>query len=300
MQLNRNVFRLDAAACVERLCHFVRNKREELRRESIVVPLSGGLDSSTVLLLCARAVGKERVRALLMPENGRTPDAQAFARMLTDRFDIGTIVRDIAPTLDAIGVDRANDDRWARHLDSDRRQDIARMRRMSFVTKLRSGGIGSARRQFARINTRHRVRSVVACLVAEERNALLVGCAHKSEGMLGLFVRFGVDDNADIMPLRDFYRSEILQIAEHLDVPREIIERAPNPEIVPGVVDKYRDILEFDAETVDLIVWGIEHGLVDEEIALQLRIPAEEVGEIREVIALTEHMRHPAASLNRR
>jgi NAD+ synthase len=296
--LDPSVFSLDAAAVIERLAAFIRDQRTALRRNGIVVPLSGGLDSSTVLLLCERAVGRERVTALLLPESDRSPDALAFARMLSDRAGIRTIDRDIAPALAALGVEPPDDERWNR-LDPEARRLLDPLLRKSFADHLRgtSGAPGQAR--FARINARHRVRSTIACLVAEERNDLLVGCAHRSEEMLGLFVKFGVDDNADVMPLKNLYRTEILQLAAALGVPREIIGRTPNPEIIPGVSDKYRDILGLDSATLDLVLWGIERGLPDEEIASQLRLGAGTVEEMREVVALTRHMREPSRTLSR-
>ena len=54
---------------------------------------------------------------------------------------------------------------------------------------------------FAMLNTKHRIRLVYAYKFVEERNLLLVGCAHKSEELLGLYVKFGIDDCADVMNL---------------------------------------------------------------------------------------------------
>ncbi len=75
MKLDSSIFKIDAAAYVERLCDFIRERQSTLHREGILVPFSGGLDSSTVLLLCARAVGTDHVTALLMPEIQGNPEA---------------------------------------------------------------------------------------------------------------------------------------------------------------------------------------------------------------------------------
>jgi NAD+ synthase len=128
-------------------------------------------------------------------------------------------------------------------------------------------------------------------------NFLVAGCAHKSEDMVGLFVKFGVDDIADIMPLKTLYRSHILQLAEFLGVPVEILNRTPNPDIIPGVSDKYMDILGLPCDMLDLILYGIEHGMNDEIIAAQLNLPEGRVVDIRNLIHQTEHMRSPSRSL---
>ncbi len=48
--------------------HAIRRQVGDLRRRGIVVGLSGGIDSSVVTCLCARALGAERVQVLFMPE----------------------------------------------------------------------------------------------------------------------------------------------------------------------------------------------------------------------------------------
>jgi hypothetical protein len=45
-----------------------------------------------------------------------------------------------------------------------------------------------------------------------------------------LYVKFGVDDSVDLMPLKNLYRSHILQIARYVGVPQSVIKRTPNPE----------------------------------------------------------------------
>ena len=50
-------------------------------------------------------------------------------------------------------------------------------------------------------------------------------------------------DAADLMPLKNLHRSQVLQIAAHLGVPDEILARSPNPDIIPGVNDKYMEML---------------------------------------------------------
>ena len=55
------------------------------------------------------------------------------------------------------------------------------------------------------------------------------------------------------MPLKHIYRSQILQIGQHIGIPAEILNRTPNPDMVPGVTDKYVSYLELPAQQVDLI-----------------------------------------------
>ena len=129
-------------------------------------------------------------------------------------------------------------------------------------------------------------------LIAEQNNWLVVGAAHKSEDLVGLYVKFGVDDCADLMPLKDLYRTQILMLAEYLGVPEEIRTRTPNPDLIPGVEDKYLDILGIPSATVDLILYGLEHAMTDADISSQTGVPEKKVGEIRTLVKNTEHMRN--------
>jgi NAD+ synthase len=164
--------------------------------------------------------------------------------------------------------------------------------------EIMNGGASFFRRSgFARFTSKQRVRLVVTYFIAKLRNLLVVGSAHKSEDMLGLFVKFGVDDVADLMPLKNLYRSQILQLASFLGVPEEIIQRTPNPDVIPGVNDKYVDILGLPANVMDLLVVGIERGMDDAEISTQLQLPLDKVHQVRELVRQTEHMRLPSQTL---
>ena len=75
----------------------------DLRRRGAVVGISGGIDSSVVAALCARALGAERVVGLLMPDRDSSSDALRLGRMLADQLGIEVVVEDIAEALAALG-----------------------------------------------------------------------------------------------------------------------------------------------------------------------------------------------------
>jgi NAD+ synthase len=299
MDLKPELFRIDAPAVTARLCEFIRERQATLQREGVLVPLSGGLDSSTVLLLCARAVGPEKVTALLLPERQGNPQARRYAQLVTRQFKIKTITRNLSPILARLGAyDLALSLLPTRRMkDWAARKYLASAREHLYLQILQGQATPFQRRYSARYASKQRVRAVVTYFLAEERNLLVVGCAHKSEDLPGLFVKFGVDDVADLMPLKNLYRSQILQVAVHLGVPEQILRRSPNPDILPGIEDKYLDMLGLPFDTLDLLLYGLEHGLADEEIASQLGLPVEKVQRIRDLVRQTGHMRSPSQTL---
>jgi len=174
------------------------------------------------------------------------------------------------------------------------RSKLSRSEENAFVVGLSGGGDRLTRQAMAMMYARQRLRMVVTYRYADLRNLLVVGSAHKSEDCLGLFVKFGVDDVADVMPLKGLYRSHVVKIAKAVGVPGEVIARTPNPEMLPGIHDKYLDVLGVSAGTADLILWGIEHGLDDQPIAAAAHASVGKVAELRRVVALSEHMRTPS------
>src|SRR4051812_23629559 len=73
-----------------------------LHRRGAVVGLSGGVDSSVVAALCARALGSDRVLGLFMPERDSSPDSLRLGRLIAETVGLrATASEDIAPILEA-------------------------------------------------------------------------------------------------------------------------------------------------------------------------------------------------------
>ena len=109
--LSPSVLTLDPAATASRIETSIRGiVRSQLRRRGVVVGLSGGVDSSVVGVLAARALGAENVLGLLMPEADSSPDSERLARMLTAAFHIRSVVEDITGMLTAAGCYRRRDE----------------------------------------------------------------------------------------------------------------------------------------------------------------------------------------------
>ena len=70
-----------------------------LRRRGVVVGVSGGIDSSVVAFLCARALGNHRVLALFTPEADSSPDSLRLGRSVAKALGIESVEEDITPIL---------------------------------------------------------------------------------------------------------------------------------------------------------------------------------------------------------
>lgn len=294
-EFTASVFDIDADQVASEIEVFLNETMGRLGRDGIVVALSGGLDSSTVLTLSVRSVGPDRVTALLLPDRRGAADARRFGRVVAERLSVQTAEIDTTRLNRAAGVYRFIGYRLPRGLvERIARRKISAGDENAFVAGLRGGGDRLTRQAMAMMYARQRLRMVVTCRYADLHRLLVVGSAHKSEDLLGLFVKFGVDDVADVMPLKGLYRSHVVQIARAISVPEEVITRTPNPEMLPGIQDKYLDVLRVSATTADLVLWGIEHGRSDASIAEAAEVSSAKVAELREVVSLSEHMRNPS------
>ncbi|HET6718256.1 MAG TPA: hypothetical protein VFH22_01335, partial [Rhodocyclaceae bacterium] len=107
LRIDAGVLRIDAAAETERIgAALKRFLVDDLKRRGLVVAMSGGIDSSVVAALCVRALGRERVQALLLPERDSSPETLRLSRLIADHLGLDAIVQDITPVLEACGCYR--------------------------------------------------------------------------------------------------------------------------------------------------------------------------------------------------
>src|SRR5262249_55341541 len=108
--LSWHVLDLDVAAEVERIAQWLREATARtLKRRGLVVATSGGIDSSVCLALAVRALGAERVQALVLPERDSSPDSADRAVLLTTHLGVAHTRQDISETLEAIGCYESRD-----------------------------------------------------------------------------------------------------------------------------------------------------------------------------------------------
>jgi NAD+ synthase len=293
VKLSNVCLKIDSEKYCRTTREFIREKMLEMRRSGIVVPISGGLDSSVVACLCVNAVGRNMVTGLLLPEKQGNPEADKYAGILAEFLKIKTAGVDISRVLKSLGTYKFILNKIPSHRLKAKLvgEYLDPSKESMFLKGIKGTGNKFIYRGVASFYTKQRVRLVAAYKFAEENNLLVAGSAHKSEDMVGLYVKFGIDDNADLMPLKNLFRTQIVQLAEFLKVPREITERTPNPDLVPGVTDKYMDILHINWQKLDLILYGLEKGMGTRMIAQQLDMSDSKIEQIKEIVSLTFHMK---------
>ena len=86
-------------------------------------------------------------------------------------------------------------------------------------------------------NIMARTRMIILYDKAKKHNALVCGTENRSEHLLGYFTRHG-DGASDIEPIRHIYKTNLYKLAEYLTVPERIITQAPSAGLWRGQTDE--------------------------------------------------------------
>ncbi|MCK7528359.1 MAG: hypothetical protein MZV64_67740 [Ignavibacteriales bacterium] len=102
---------LDANAETERLVAALKDTVAfKLKKRGAIVGVSGGIDSSVVLALCAKTFGPEKVLAIMMPERDSSPESKELATVLCEKFKVPYILEDITDAVNGFGCYKRRDE----------------------------------------------------------------------------------------------------------------------------------------------------------------------------------------------
>jgi len=197
--------------------------------KSLVVGISGGIDSSVVSTLCALSGIKTYVVG--MPINQLEDQeslSDAHGEWLTKKFNnVEFIKTDMSKVYD------------------------------SFLQTI-SGDIGErfATDKLTQANTRSRVRMVTLYQIAGSVGGIVVGTGNKVEDYgVGFYTKYG-DGGVDIAPIADLYKTEVWKLGEHLGVDERIITAAPTD----GLWDDGRTDEDQLGVSYEDLEYAMEHG----------------------------------------
>jgi NAD+ synthase len=215
---------LDAAAGTVR--SFLADYLADSGADGYVVGVSGGLDSALAAHLLVDAVGPDRVTGRILPADPSNSENIADARELCEGLGVEYRVTDIQPLVDDVTA--------ASHGD---------------LPKTAYG------------NAQARIRMTLLYQAANAEDLLVVGPNNRSELLLGYFTKYG-DGAADVAPLADLYKTEVVDLARLVGVPDHIVEKTPTAELWEDQTDPGE--LGAPYETIDPIL----RAYVDDDRAL--------------------------------
>ena len=289
------VLDIDAAEVVDQLSQQIRDVvGRRLRRRGVVLGLSGGIDSSVTAALCARALGKDRVFGVLMPEGESNDDSARLATLLAETLGISYIVENIGSTLDALGCYQRRDDAirtvipeygegWKSKIVLPNIADGIHYQIFSLIAESPSGEQRRVRLTpeaylgvVAATNFKQRTRKMLEYHHADRLWYAVAGTPNRLEYAQGFFVKNG-DGSADFKPIAHLYKTQVYQLGRYLRVPEEIVRRPPTTDTYSLEQSQEEFFFSLPLEKMDLCLYGKNHGLRPEEIAAGIGLTTEEI-----------------------
>ena len=208
-------------------------------KASAVVGISGGKDSTIVAALLTKALGKERVVGVLMP-NGEQKDI-ADSKKVVEVLGIEHYIVNINAAVEGLyaGISKAVEDATAMNVDSVSVHEISRD---------------------AIINTPPRIRMATLYAVAASlpNGGRVANTCNRSEDYVGYSTKYG-DAAGDFSPCSDFTVTEMRLIGDALGLPRDLIHKTPSDGL-SGMSDE--DKLGFTYDELDHYIFT---GILDDE-----------------------------------
>lgn len=104
IKFSKDVLIIDAEKEVEKISQHLRTSlTSQFKRRGLIVALSGGIDSSVTIALSAKALGPDRVLALLMPERHSSDETLELSSLVADHFGVNKVHEDISNILQSVG-----------------------------------------------------------------------------------------------------------------------------------------------------------------------------------------------------
>jgi len=285
IQTSQTVLSLDPQVETERIVASIRDQvATQLHRRGLVVAVSGGIDSSVVAFLCARALGPDRVQILFLPEAESSPDNLRLGRLVADALGVRSVVEDISPTLTGARCYERRDEAvrlvvpeygegYKCKIVLPGILDAQRYAIFSVVVQSPDGEIKKVRLTpqaylgiVAATNFKQRVRKMIEYYYADLLQYAVVGTPNRLEYELGFFVKNG-DGSADIKPIAHLYKSQVYQLAAYLGVPEEICQRPPTTDTYSLSQSQEEFYFTLPLEKMDLCLYGKNNAIGAADLA---------------------------------
>lgn len=200
----------------EVLVRFVRDEVQKQGFERAVIGISGGVDSALSAFIATEALGRDNVLGLRMPYRTSSPSSLSDADIVIEQLGIQQDTVDITPMVEPL------------------------FERFPDMGQVRQG------------NVMARQRMIILYDQSMAFDGLVMGTSNKTEWLLGYTTLYG-DSAAAMQPIGDLYKNQVNQLAQSMNVPQSILEKAPSADLWEGQTDE--DELGFTYDQADQILY---------------------------------------------
>jgi len=252
-----DLINLDYGLVSSVIIDFLRKFLKQTGADGYVIGLSGGVDSSTALALAVKAVGREHLHVLVMPDETTTPEEDVSdAIYLLNKYNLNHTIIYINNILDGY------------------------RKELPFFNEEHKIATG---------NLRARIRMNILYYYANLKNYLVLGASDRSEILIGYFTKYG-DGGVDLSPLASLYKTQVRYLARHLGIPERIAFKPSSPRLWKGHMAE--DELGMKYEEIDLILYALfDLKLGVEEVSKETGLPIEKVLKVLEMHRKSRHKR---------
>ena len=207
----------------EEIQNWITNYVNNHNIKTLVIGVSGGIDSAVVSTLCAKT-GIPTI-AVGMPLNSK-PENTRLSNLQLDflsKLNVKTFEYDLTKTFNSFEC---------------------------LMPEFFNSDLSIA-------NSKSRMRMMTLYHIATNVKGIVVGTGNKVEDFgVGFYTKYG-DGGVDISPIADLYKTEVRELGRYLGVPQEIINATPTD----GLWDDDRNDEEQIGATYEELEWIMEYGI---------------------------------------
>jgi len=243
---------------IQRRIEFIKNKVQQAGCQTLILGISGGVDSSTAGRLCQLAV----------EQLNQSED--------TDKYQFIAVRLPYAIQKDEDEAQLALQFIQPSHVMTVNIQNGADGIHESTLTALQSSGINlsdNTNIDFIKGNVKARMRMIAQYEIAGLTGGLVVGTDHSAENITGFYTKHG-DGACDLAPLFGLNKRQVRALAKHLGAPEILVEKAPTADLEedkPQLQDEHALGMTYDQIDNFLEGKSVTQEVEDKLIAIYLR-----------------------------
>ncbi|MCO5050831.1 MAG: NAD(+) synthase [Verrucomicrobiae bacterium] len=294
---SKDVLKINCAEQVEIITRGIRELLTSFKRRGVVLGLSGGIDSSCTAALAVRAVGKERVFGIHMPDRHSSEDTLSYSQAISNHFGFDSAIEDITKILEAVGCYSRQERAfqmvipeygpgWKSKIVLENILTNQGFNYFSVVAQSPDGKTLKAKLSLeaylgvlAATNFKQRVRKMMEYYYADRLNYAVAGTPNRLEYDQGFFVKLG-DGAADFKPIAHLYKTQVYQLAEYLGVPEKNCRRAPTTDTYSLEQGQDEFYFSLPYEKMDLCLYAKNHGVPVAQVAPVVGLTSDQVEKV--------------------
>lgn len=260
---------IDITAEIQRRIDFIKNKLQQAYCHTLVLGISGGVDSSTAGRLCQLAI--EQLNTTQKTDKYQFIAVRLPYAIQKDEDEAQLALQFIQPSHNVtVNVQAGSDGIHNNTLKGLKESGVI----LSENTNL----------DFVKGNVKARMRMIAQYEIAGLTAGLVVGTDHSAENITGFYTKHG-DGACDLAPLFGLNKRQVRALAKQLGAPALLVEKAPTA-----------DLEEDKPQLEDEVALGMTYNQIDDFLEGR-SVPQEIENKLIAAYQRTQHKRQPIPTI---